>query len=147
MNQDTEHLRLLSIFHFIVGGLIALFAFFPIFYVILGVFMLIEGFTEGGDGAGSAMFGMMFISIASIYMILGWGLAVCLILAGRYISQRKHHTFCLITAIVGCLFIPLGTILGVLSIIVLSRRTVKDLFECSNSATADFPPTQSPTHV
>jgi uncharacterized membrane protein YuzA (DUF378 family) len=30
MNQDAEHLRLLSIFHYIVGGLAALFSFFPL---------------------------------------------------------------------------------------------------------------------
>jgi hypothetical protein len=31
MNQDAEHLRLLSIFHYIVGGLAALFSFFHSF--------------------------------------------------------------------------------------------------------------------
>lgn len=43
-NDDLEHLRLLSIFHYIVGGLagllLALFAF-PPFGTVLGVFTII----------------------------------------------------------------------------------------------------------
>ena len=31
MAQDDEHLRLLSIFHYVVAGMAALFAMFPIF--------------------------------------------------------------------------------------------------------------------
>jgi hypothetical protein len=40
MKQDEEHLRLLSIFHYVVAGLAALFALFPIFHLILGLFMI-----------------------------------------------------------------------------------------------------------
>ncbi len=36
MNQDAEHLRLLSIFHYIVAGLAAFFSFFPLFYMTVG---------------------------------------------------------------------------------------------------------------
>ena len=37
MNQDEEHLNLLSIFHYVAGGLAGLFAFFPIFHLIFGL--------------------------------------------------------------------------------------------------------------
>ena len=40
MSQDEEHLRLLSIFHYIVGGLAVLFSFFPLIYAGFGVLML-----------------------------------------------------------------------------------------------------------
>jgi len=40
MNQDAEHLRLLPIFHYIVGGLAALFSLFPLLYTTVGA-----GFT------------------------------------------------------------------------------------------------------
>jgi hypothetical protein len=35
MDQDTEQLRLLSIFHYIVAGLAALFSFFPLLYTLV----------------------------------------------------------------------------------------------------------------
>ena len=36
MNQDTEHLRLLAIFHYVVAGLAALFSLFPLLYTTVG---------------------------------------------------------------------------------------------------------------
>ena len=43
MDRDEEHLRLLSIFHYIYGGLVALFACVPILYMLIGVFVLHGG--------------------------------------------------------------------------------------------------------
>jgi hypothetical protein len=40
MNQDAEHLRLLSIFHYVVGGIGVLVSFFPLLYSAMGGFML-----------------------------------------------------------------------------------------------------------
>ena len=40
MNQNSEYLRLLSIFHYVLGGITFLFSFFPIFHLAIGVFML-----------------------------------------------------------------------------------------------------------
>jgi hypothetical protein len=36
MNQDAEHLRLLSIFHYVVVGVAAFCSFFPLLYTALG---------------------------------------------------------------------------------------------------------------
>jgi hypothetical protein len=40
MNPDTEHLRLLAIFHYVVGGLVALFSFFPLIYTTIGTIFI-----------------------------------------------------------------------------------------------------------
>ena len=37
MTKDEEHLRLLSIFHFVVAGMTALFALFPIIHLLIGL--------------------------------------------------------------------------------------------------------------
>jgi len=63
---------------------------------------------------------------------LGWTLAVCMLIAGRNLAKRRHHTFCLVVAAISCIFMPFGTILGVLTIIVLMRPSVKGLFEGVN---------------
>ena len=49
-------------------------------------------------------------------------------LVGRGLAQRKRYMFCLVVACVECLFMPFGTVLGVFTIIVLSRDSVKALF-------------------
>ena len=51
-----------------------------------------------------------------------------MVLAGRYLARRERYTFCLVVAGVECMFMPFGTVLGVFTIIVLSRPSVKDLF-------------------
>ena len=38
-NADTEHLKLLSIFHYVVGGMAVLFACFPIIHLVIGLFL------------------------------------------------------------------------------------------------------------
>ena len=48
--------------------------------------------------------------------------------AGRSIKRRKRHAFCLVVAGLSCFFMPFGTILGVFSLIVLNRPSIKLLF-------------------
>ena len=43
--QDADHLRMLSIAHYVVGGLIALFSLIFIVHIVLGVTALNEGST------------------------------------------------------------------------------------------------------
>jgi hypothetical protein len=40
MSQDSEHLQLLAIFHYVVAGLAALLSFLPLFYSGIGGFLL-----------------------------------------------------------------------------------------------------------
>jgi len=54
--------------------------------------------------------------------------AVHLLLVGVKIRQRRWWTFCYLTGWGECLMFPFGTILGIFTIIVLSRPTVKRTF-------------------
>src|SRR5438128_6559299 len=56
-------------------------------------------------------------------------MAVCILIAGRSLSRREGYSFALVIACIECLFIPFGTILGVFTIVVLSRESVKASFE------------------
>ena len=49
MNRDTEQLNLLAIFHYVVGGLAALFSFFPLFYSVIGGFLLYAAQHPGAN--------------------------------------------------------------------------------------------------
>jgi hypothetical protein len=139
MNQDLEHLRLLSIFHYVVAGLTALFACFPVFHLIFGLVMLLApGALEngqhghGGDIAVMRFVGCILTVIATLLILSGWGLAVCILLAGRFLSGHRHYMFCLVIAALLCMITPFGTVLGVFTIVVLVRPSVKLLFEPQN---------------
>ena len=136
MNNDQEHLRILSIFHYICAGIIAFFACFPIIHLVLGLVMALHPNTFGpGKDQPPAILGWMLVSVASLIILFGWTLAVVLALAGRCLAKRKNYTFCMIAAAAACLFMPFGTVLGVFAIIVLVRPSVKALFQASIAAT------------
>ena len=50
-------------------------------------------------------------------------------MTARFLVQRRNHRFCLVLAGVTCLFMPLGTILGVFTLIVLMRDSVQQSFQ------------------
>lgn len=132
MNQDEEHLRLLSIFHYIVGGLSALGGCFPVIHLVVGV--AIASGALGPEGPPT-FFGWFFAGLAAFGILVGWSLAVVIALAGRFLARRTHYTFCFMVAAVECVFVPIGTVLGVFTIIVLNRTSVRALFEVETPTT------------
>ena len=56
-------------------------------------------------------------------------MAISILIAGRCLSRRKAYSFTLVIACIECLFVPFGTILGVFTIVALSRESVKASFE------------------
>jgi hypothetical protein len=127
-NTDLEHLRLLSIFHYIVGGLAALFSLFPIIHLVMGIAMVTGRMDDMSDQPEAALFGWFFIVMAAGAIAVGMSFAACLILAGRFLARRVYYTFCFIMAALSCVFVPFGTVLGIFTIIVLVRPGVKEMF-------------------
>ncbi len=134
MGNDEQQIRLLSIFHYILGGLTALCSCFPFIHIAVGIAVL-SGALDG-DGSGEQVpqvFGWMFILMPAVFVLCGWTLSVCMIIAGRKLSRFRNWLFCIVIAGVECIFMPFGTILGVFTIVVLMRDSVKDLFSANNS--------------
>ena len=126
--QDAEHLRLLSIFHYVVAGLAALFACLPVFHLIVGLLMLTGVGEFGGQEPFVPLVGCFIVAFASFFILAGWTFAVCLALAGSFLAKRRHYTFCLVMAALACMFSPFGTVLGVFTIVVLVRESVREIF-------------------
>lgn len=130
MDEDLQYLKLLSIFHYIVGGIAALFSFFPVMYVVIGILALCApGSLESEGEAMPLVVGWLFIIIGTVCVLLGWVFAFCVILAGRYLARQVHYMFCMIIGAIECIFMPFGTVLGVFTIVVLARPSVKKRFE------------------
>ena len=134
IDQDLQHLRALSICHYVMAGLSALFSSFFLIYLVLGIMFVASPSTmSGGSGPPPPAFmGWIFIMIAVGAILIGWTYAVLILLSGRFLAQRKHHLFCLIMAGVSCAVnVPIGTVLGVFTLIVLLRPSVKELFQAN----------------
>jgi hypothetical protein len=134
MNPDEEQLQLLAIFHYVVAGLAALFSFFPLLYTTVGaifIFAARHGTAKPGEDLPPEFLGWIFAVLGSLLFLIGIAMAICILIAGRSLALRKRYLFVLVMACVECLFIPFGTILGVFTIVVLSRESVRGLFSAA----------------
>ena len=135
---DDEHLRLLSIFYYVKSGISALFACIPIIHVVLGLVFIIAPHVFGhGNDQPPAFVGLLLVMLGSFLILFGWTFAILALIAGRCIARRKHYTFCFVMACVECLSVPFGTVLGVFTILVLNRASVKELFKPRASMTGE----------
>jgi hypothetical protein len=77
MNYDTEHLRLLAIFHYVVAGLAALFSLFLLLYTTIGtifVFAARHPAAAGpkpGEELPPEFLGWIFVGIGSFCFYSG----------------------------------------------------------------------------
>ena len=127
--RNEEHLRLLSIFYYVWAGLSALFGCIPIVHVIMGIVFLNAPAMQKGPNPPPPWFGWIFIGIGSFVILMMWSIALLSFFAGRNLAARKGYTLCMIAAALCCLSVPIGTALGIFTFIVLSRPTVKALFQ------------------
>lgn len=146
MNKDLDNLKTLSIFYYVVAALTALFACFPIIHLFIGISFLTGTFPESPNQPNQPdfpvkLFGLMFTIIPLIFILGGWTLAICTFIAGRKLAKHQSYTFCIVVAGILCTFMPFGTVLGVFTIIVLMRDSVKELFNGRNFSQYNNSPT------
>ena len=127
MSQNEEHLNLLSILHYVLAGLTVLFSSIFLIHVGMGIAML-SGAFDGKD-APPKMIGWLFVLLGSGAVLCGWTMAVLMVIAGRKLRRRISRMFCLVIAAIECINMPLGTVLGVFTLILLSKGEVKQLFD------------------
>ena len=120
--QEEGNLRTLSIIHYIYGALLGMGGLGALLYVIIGAAVASTG------EAGAEVIGGLFAVFGLVILVLIWTKAALVLYAGYCLGARKHHTLCFVAAILSCLFIPFGTILGVITIVVLMKPPVKQMF-------------------
>jgi len=114
----------------------ALFACIPLIHLAIGIAMLCGAF-DGKDAPPRAL-GLLFVIFPIFFILCGWVLAACMIIAGSKLARYRARTYCLVVAAIECLVMPFGTVLGVFTIIVLMRDSVKELFS-ANQASGRIP--------
>jgi hypothetical protein len=125
MNKDLDHLKLLGIFHIIWGVLAILFGSgFGLLYIVLASVGTME--VSGNTNPETArqilvVFGIVAIVLSSIYGIV-------VIMAGSKLRKQRGYRFCFFVSILDLLSFP-GLVLGIFTLIVLVRPTVKELFK------------------
>jgi hypothetical protein len=129
-DDELAQIRLLSVFHYVVAAMVALVALFPALYLVLGLLMATGRLAAEDDGG--VVFGWLMASCGSFFAIVGFGFAILVLLAGRSLADHRRYTYCLVVAAILCLFWPFGTLLGVFTIIVLVRPSVRARFDSAS---------------
>ena len=113
LTDDVEHLRLLSIFHYVVGGLALLFACFPLIHVAIGsIFIYAAAHADLASGdAPPEVVGWIMIVFGLAFFILGIAFGGAVLWSGHCLARRKNHGFSFIMACIECVFLPFGTVL------------------------------------
>jgi len=135
-DEDANHVNLLGIFHYVLGGITLVFAFCPSLHLTLGIAMLMGGLEDEAGEAPPVIFGVIFTVIPVLLMITGWVLGGVMLYAAGCLRQHQRLTLCQVLAGTECIFMPFGTVLGVLTLIVLNRPQVRAAFDTATTGTA-----------
>jgi hypothetical protein len=130
---DADHLRLLAIFHFIAAGFALLgLLFLWGHYTLMHVFMSDPKMwtTPHGQQAPDpreffAVFRWFYAAMALWFLASG----ALNVISAFCLRARKSRTFSIVVSCINCMYMPLGTILGVFTILVLARDTVREVYE------------------
>lgn len=130
--NDDAQLRLLSGLHYALAVVTALFALFPLLYLVLGISMLSGGLPMA-EGAPSSthdvrMIGIMFTAMGTLFLVFVLSVAGLIAYAGRCLAHKQRYTLCLVAAGVSCTAMPLGTVLGVFTLVTLTRASMRARF-------------------
>jgi hypothetical protein len=128
VDRDAEHLKILSICYYVLGGFSALFALIPVLHLIMGIAIVAGGFDGPPGNAPPEWFGWIFIIVAATVILFCEALAISTILTGRFLARRRRYIFCFVVACLNCIHFPFGTALGVFTLLVLTRSSVKAIF-------------------
>lgn len=128
MNYTNNNLSTFSTL-FLVKGILNL--CFSIFFILYGGIGLIIGNTDKwSHGHNSFPFNpaLIFIVIGGIGLLISIVLGVLTLMASKYLKEVKNYNFILVMAILNCFTGILGILLGIFTIIELSKPEVKQLF-------------------
>ena len=128
IDRDNEHLNTLAVMHYVWAGLLGLgLLFLYVHYMLtMQVMNAASSFPPSNTSEDFPLDDMMntfiyFYLIAGGLILLG---IVLNVISARCIKQRKNRVFSIVVAAINCLQIPLGTVLGIFTIVVLNRSSV-----------------------
>lgn len=132
IDRDEEHLRLLKLGYYVLAGITGLFSFFPAvaFGILGGIFSsgAIPVSQQSGGKGDPRVFGTIMLVFAAFAFVAGALGSLAAFITARGLRDHRRRTFCFVVAICTCLYVPWGTLIGVCTILVLNRPSVKMLF-------------------
>jgi hypothetical protein len=133
--DDASHLSVLAICHFVYSGFLGLSSLLGLVYVAIGIFFASSVFptppptAHGAPGLPPELIGGFFAAVGGFITLFLGAQAVLVLVSGLALRKRRRRTLSFVAACICCMNVPLGTALGVFTLVVLSRASVKALYD------------------
>lgn len=135
--EDEQHLTWLAYGHYALAALTFVCGLFPMIHLTVGIGLLAG--ELGPYEPNRALTGGIFVLVAGGLIGMFWAVSAALIYAGRCLRRRVKPTLVFVVAIIQCVFFqPLGLVLGILTILVLTRPAVKAAFQAGTTTPTSF---------
>jgi hypothetical protein len=133
MGAPRDDIRLLSIFHYALAALAGLVSLLPLLHIATGL-AFVHG-TFGLDLPAAQrtpppppLLGWVLLVAGVALMATGLTYTVLLLVTARSLASHRRWTLCMVVSAVSCAFFPLGTALGVFTVVVLAKVETQQLF-------------------
>ena len=125
MNSEDHNLGIFKILYIIKGIITLAFSILPILYIFLGVFISQKGDMSEDESHFAGIFILLIGVVVFLFLLI---LGILTLLTAKYLGEKKNYDFIFVMAILNCLTGILGIILGIFTIIELTKPQVKRLF-------------------
>jgi hypothetical protein len=139
-DRDREHLRLLKWGYYIMACFTGLWSVTSVVLLVIGLVIASGAIPlDVGLPIDLPSEQLWIAALGVVYLVVVLTGALLAYFAGRSLRDCHNRVFCMVVAGLCCLQVPWGTVIGVCTIQVLSRPSVKALFEPTTPQTSPHP--------
>jgi hypothetical protein len=142
--QKRTYLDVLAIAHYVYAALIAFIGLVMMLMASIGLFGFAGHRGPGmhmGSGVERGLAGCLPLAFIGLAFLVVFAVALVNFLVGRWLTQRRQWMPIIVVSVLNALNMPLGTLLGVFTIIVLVDDDVRAAFGRGGAPTAAPPAT------
>jgi hypothetical protein len=125
---DQEHLRWLAIAYYVSAGLSAFVGLIMVAYFGFMATVLQVAAHDAKNAPPAFVGALLGLFCVFLFLVLGV-MTWAKVQTGRNLRRRRSRTFCMVVGGIVCMGFPWGTLLGIATLLVLSRPTVVAMFE------------------
>ncbi len=117
------------LFHKIVAGIYVVFGCCGLPHFTIGLITIIDPQAMAPNSPPAPGFaGWLFMGLGAMFVFGAWIFALLNWLSSQRLQDRNGLTLIYATSGLNCLWMPIGTALGVFTFIVITRPSVRNLF-------------------
>ena len=132
MKTTTEkNLDLLGTFHTVFGIIGVLMGLAPLLQITISILTLsgMLNLAEAFEVELPEWFGYSFLILGIASFVISQTTACLILYSGRQLKKRRKRRLSFVVACGLCLAFPLGTILGIFTLIILNQDETKELYQ------------------